>query len=191
MGWKRAKGVIVSINPRKAGITAAVFILSIGGPAWAQSQPAAATVPTATPIGSPAAWFPADAYPPEAKAAGIQGRTAFKLDLDPQGRITECDVTQSSGSALLDSTTCQLLVTNARFKPAHNAQGQAVAGTWSSAMVWQLAAPEAPPPETINDFTGISPADAYNQSLTDAMHAQQQAEHPDQGGGGGGGDDGQ
>lgn len=158
----------------------------------AQPLPAVAdTTPHATPVGSPGSWFPADAYPPEAKAAGLQGRTAFTLDLDPQGRITSCNITQSSGSALLDSTTCTLLVTNGRFRPAHDAQGQAVAGTWSSAMVWQLAAPEAPAPDTIDDFNGISPAEAYNQSLTDQKRAAEAASGSDsdqgQGGGGAGG----
>jgi TonB family protein len=138
----------------------------------APSAPAVVdNTPKATPIGSPAAWFPADAYPPEAKAAGLHGRTAFTLDLDPKGRITSCNITSSSGSPLLDSTTCTLLVTNGRFQPAHNAAGQPIAGTWSSAMVWQLAAPEAPAPDTIDDFNGISPAQAYNDSLTEQAHA--------------------
>jgi len=155
-------------------------------------QPAPAVVdnsPKATPIGSPAAWFPADAYPPEAKAAGLQGRTAFTLDLDPQGRITSCNITSSSGSPLLDSTTCTLLVTNGRFRPARNAAGQPVAGTWSSAMVWQLAAPEAPPPDTIDDFNGISPAQAYNDSLTEQAHAAAAASDSDSDHSQGGGSD--
>lgn len=148
----------------------------------AQQAPAVVDdTPKATPIGSPAAWFPADAYPPEAKAAGLQGRTAFTLDIDARGRITGCNITASSGSALLDSTTCTLLVTNGRFQAAHDAAGRPVAGTWSSAMVWQLAAPEAPAPETIDDFGGISPAEAYNQSLTDQKHAAEAAADPDQG----------
>jgi TonB family protein len=154
-----------------------------------QPAPAADDTPKATPIGSPAAWFPADAYPPEAKAAGLQGRTAFTLDLDTKGRITSCNITSSSGSPLLDSTTCTLLVTNGRFQPAHNAAGQAVAGTWSSAMVWQLAAPEAPAPDTIDDFNGVSPAQAYNDSLTEQAHAAAAASDSDSDHSQGGGQD--
>jgi protein TonB len=156
----------------------------VAAPAVAQQASPASAGVGATPVGNPGAWFPADAYPPEAKAKGEQGRTAFTLDLDTQGRITSCNITQSSGSPLLDSTTCNLLVTNGRFKPAHDAAGKAVAGTWSSAMVWRLNAPESPPPDTINDFNGISPAEAYNQSLTDAKHAAESANDPDQGQGG-------
>ena len=156
----------------------------------ATAQPASVdTTLRATPIGSPAAWFPADAYPPEAKAAGLQGRTAFTLDLDAKGRITSCNITSSSGSPLLDSTTCTLLVTNGRFQPAHDAAGQPVAGTWSSAMVWQLAAPEAPAPDTIDDFDGVSPAQAYNDSLTEQAHAAAEAADPDSDHSQGGGSD--
>jgi TonB family protein len=170
---------------RKAAVAVlAAISVSAGVPASAQSHGATsapATVPSATPIGSPASWFPADAYPPSARAAGMQGRTAFTLDLDAQGRITSCNITSSSGSPLLDSTTCNLLVSNARFKPAHDPSGRAVAGTWSSAMVWKLAADEAPPPETINDAGSLSPAEAYNESLTQAKHASEAASDPDQG----------
>lgn len=159
--------------------------------AAAQTAPAAQAapvanggVPLATPIGSPADWFPADAYPPEARAAGIQGRTEFKLDLDPQGRITECDIAKSSGSPLLDSTTCALLVSNARFKPAHDASGRAVAGMWSSAMVWQLATASPDVLEGFSGQTGKSPAEIYNDSVSAEQKQAQQADpHQDQGGG--------
>ncbi|MGN6269281.1 MAG: energy transducer TonB [Sphingomonas sp.] len=154
--------------------------------AGAQTNAAAAApagAPVATPIGNPASWFPADAYPPEAKAAGIQGRTEFKLELDPQGRITECDIAKSSGSPLLDSTTCALLVTNARFKPARDASGRAVPGTWQSAMVWQLAAAA---PDTLEGFSGQSgksPAEIYNDSVSAEQKQAQQAQDQQQGGG--------
>jgi TonB family protein len=132
----------------------------------------------ATPIGNPGDWFPADAYPPEARAKGMQGRTEFKLELDPKGRITECDISKSSGSPLLDSTTCALLVTNARFKPAVNASGQAVPGEWRSAMVWQLANAA---PNILEGFTGQegkSPAEIYNESVSAEQKQEQQAQDP-------------
>jgi TonB family protein len=150
----------------------------------AQTGPASAA-PQATPIGNPSAWFPADAYPLEAKAKGMQGRTEFKLELDPKGRITECDISKSSGSPLLDSTTCALLVTNARFKPAVNASGQPVAGEWHSAMVWQLANAQ---PNILEGFTGQegkSPAEIYNESVSAEQKQEQQAQDP-QGQGSGG-----
>lgn len=94
--------------------------------------------PHPKPIGNPGDWFPADAYPPEARNAGQEGRTVFAVKVDAKGRIMECDIVQSSGSAQLDNTTCDLIVTHGRFTPAHDGAGNAVAGVWHSAMRWQL-----------------------------------------------------
>jgi len=101
----------------------------------------AAKTPTPTPIGNPLNWFPPESYPPAAKAAGAEGRTVFSVDVDAQGRVTSCNILQSSGTALLDSTTCALVVTNGHFKPAVDAAGKPVAGVWKSTMRWQLSAP--------------------------------------------------
>jgi len=151
--------------------------------AGAQTKAAPAGPPLATPIGSPADWFPANAYPAEAKAKGLEGRTEFKLEIDPQGRITECDIAQSSGSPLLDSTTCALLVTNARFKPAHDASGRAVAGEWRSAMVWKLANAAPDILEGYSGQSGKSPAEIYNESVSAEQKQAQQAQDQQQGGG--------
>ncbi len=104
--------------------------------------PTPATVDPGTPpqpIGNVADWFPADAYPPQARAAGQEGRTAFALDIDALGRITQCRVLQSSGSDLLDSATCTQAIINGRFRPARDAAGKPVARAWQSSMRWQLA----------------------------------------------------
>jgi protein TonB len=167
----------VPIPSRKIVFASFGAVLALA-PAAAAAQAAPANAdgrPAATPVGNPGDWFPADAYPPEAKAAGLQGRTAFQLDIDTKGRITSCNITTSSGSPLLDSTTCALLVTNGRFAPARGTDGKAVPGVWSSAMVWKLTAAAPELPEGIAT-TGISPADAYNQTLTDEAHAAQAAQ---------------
>jgi protein TonB len=101
----------------------------------------AAHVPTPSPIGDPLTWFPSESYPPAAKAAGAEGRTVFSVDVDVQGRVTSCNILQSSGTPILDSTTCALVVTNGRFEPATDGSGKPVSGVWKSAMRWQLSAP--------------------------------------------------
>jgi TonB family protein len=142
--------------------------------------------PTATPVGNPADWFPANAYPQEAKAAGMEGRTEFKLDIDPLGRIVECDIAKSSGSPLLDSTTCALLVQNARFRPAVDAAGKPIAGTWQSAMVWKLASAAPDIMDGYSGQTGKSPAEIYNDSVSaEQKQAEAARSAQDQGGGGG------
>jgi protein TonB len=159
-------------------------------PALAQTGAAAAGgVPQATPIGNPASWFPADAYPPAAKTAGMEGRTAFLIDVDAKGRVTGCNITSSSGSPLLDSTTCNLLVVNARFRPAHDASGNTVPGVWTSAMVWKLTAAPPAQPEGIGTEDGPSAAEIYNENIAAETKAAS-GDDDDQGQGQGQGDDG-
>ena len=40
--------------------------------------------------------------------------------------------------SVLDEATCELVTRRARFDPAKNNQGRAVAGNYSSAVRWQL-----------------------------------------------------
>jgi protein TonB len=105
----------------------------------ATATPAEAIATGVTPIGDPGDWFPLESYPPEARIAAQEGRTQFSLDIDAAGRITVCNIIESSGSDLLDSTTCSQLIANGRFNPALDRHGKAVPGTWKSAMRWRLS----------------------------------------------------
>lgn len=100
--------------------------------------PASPEPPQPKPIGNPGDWFPADSYPSAAKIAGQEGRTEFALDIDAVGRIRTCSIVQSSGSELLDTTTCSQLILNGQFEPARDASGRPVASKWVSAMRWKL-----------------------------------------------------
>lgn len=107
--------------------------------------PVATPVPAAAgtdpePIGNIADWFPADSYPPQARALGLEGRVAFSLDIDARGRITQCHIIETSGSDLLDSAACTQAIINGRFRPGRDGAGQAVAKAWHSTMRWKLAA---------------------------------------------------
>lgn len=86
-------------------------------------------------------------YPAAAIRAGEEGLVAFTLTVDPSGRVTGCAITESSGSAVLDSATCGLLVRRSRFRPATDEGGRPVTGTFRSKVVWRLPAPPPPPPE--------------------------------------------
>lgn len=77
-------------------------------------------------------------YPDPAIRAGEEGRTAFRLDVDALGRVTNCTITQSSSSTHLDEVTCRLMMTRARFLPARDASGDPMADTFSSAIQWVL-----------------------------------------------------
>ena len=80
-------------------------------------------------------------YPAAAQSSGEQGIVAFQLSVSPDGRTTDCQVTASSGSASLDETTCRLMIERARFAPARDAAGNAVADVTAA----QLGAASAPP----------------------------------------------
>jgi TonB family protein len=107
--------------------------------AAAQDEP----IPTAKPIGSPGTWIPRDGYPAAALASGEQGRVSFTLSIDETGRVSECKVTKSSESPLLDETTCNFMTANGRFEVARDKKNKPTPSQWSSSMMWKL---ENPPP---------------------------------------------
>lgn len=104
--------------------------------------PPVALIKPPEPVGDPATWLPLDEYPVEVRAAVEQRRTVFALEVDDKGRILQCNIVESSGSTLRDSTTCGLLISNGQFKPARDAAGKAVAGTWQSGIRFNVT--EAP-----------------------------------------------
>lgn len=91
-----------------------------------------------TPRGSPGSWVTNDDYPPAALRAEQSGVTHFRLTVDSSGRVTDCAVTGSSGSSLLDSTACSLLKRRARFNPGKDSAGNATGGTYANAFRWVL-----------------------------------------------------
>ncbi|HEX8214861.1 MAG TPA: energy transducer TonB [Allosphingosinicella sp.] len=79
-----------------------------------------------------------DDYPAAARAARIQGNTAVILAVGVNGRVTGCTITQSSGSSLLDSTTCRILRSRARFAPARDAAGNPQTGVVRTVIAWRI-----------------------------------------------------
>ncbi len=138
----------VAVRKKSAGLPRPVVTPEIDGASKTTARPIAAMLlPQARPIGQPGDWFPIESYPADARVAGQEGRTVFALDIDARGRITACHILATSGSDLLDSTTCSQLIANGQFEPAHDANGKAVAGQWRSAMRWQLASGASSEPD--------------------------------------------
>ena len=82
--------------------------------------------------------FSTDDYPQRALSAEEQGTTGVSLTVGPNGRVTSCTVTSSSGSSSLDSTTCSILTRRARFTPAKDQNGQPISDTTSTRVRWVL-----------------------------------------------------
>jgi protein TonB len=77
-------------------------------------------------------------YPPSALQSRAEGMVEFRIEVGANGRATGCTVTRSSGSAALDSATCRIMRSRARFTPALDSNGQRVADSVAGAIAWTL-----------------------------------------------------
>jgi protein TonB len=109
-------------------------------PAPPPPPPPAVKVQPAKARANLASYFSDDDYPQDAIRNEQQGTTGVRLDIGPDGRVTNCTVTSSSGSSSLDSTTCRLLRSRARFTPATDSSGARTSDTTSTRIVWRLPA---------------------------------------------------
>jgi TonB family protein len=89
------------------------------------------------PRGLLGSFFTNDDYPAAAIRAEQSGVTHFRLTISAHGQVSGCEITQSSGSALLDSTSCSLLKRRGRFVPARDATGAETEGTFAMALHWE------------------------------------------------------
>jgi periplasmic protein TonB len=105
-------------------------------PPPAPPKPSAAS--HASPKGSFQSLMSTDDYPPSALRNNEAGTVSFKLDVGPDGKVSNCTVTGSSGFADLDQTACRLLQRRARFTPAKDSAGNAIADVYSSRFTWQI-----------------------------------------------------
>lgn len=69
----------------------------------------------------------AEDYPLQARRHGWEGTVIADLTIDARGIVDSCDVVKSTGYKLLDDTTCGILIRRARFQPARDRDGNAVA----------------------------------------------------------------
>lgn len=82
-------------------------------------------------------------YPRDAAQARIGGRLLTRYRIDPDGRVGECSIVESSGNALLDATTCRIVIERYRYKPARDAAGRKISATILQDHEWVI---EPPPP---------------------------------------------
>ena len=77
-------------------------------------------------------------YPSSALDNEEQGTVAVVLSIGANGRVSNCSVSSSSGSRTLDSATCRVLTSRARFTPARDSSGNATTGTFRQRITWRL-----------------------------------------------------
>lgn len=93
---------------------------------------------TATPKGNPANWATTNDYPSRALREEREGTTGFRVTVGPDGRVTSCDITSSSGSPDLDEATCSNVTRRARFTPATDGEGNPTSGSYSNRIRWVI-----------------------------------------------------
>lgn len=102
-------------------------------------------------------WIQSSDYPPLALRQGLAGVVGYLLDVDSQGAVTGCRIVRSSGAALLDEATCNLLPQRARFDPGHDAQGHPIKSAFAGTIRWAIP---TPPLTTLPILPGRRPAGA-------------------------------
>jgi protein TonB len=90
------------------------------------------------PRGNPASWVSVNDYRTSWIAREMTGTARFRLSVGANGRVESCAVTTSSGYPELDKATCALVAQRARFEPARDGNGAAVAGSYANAVRWEL-----------------------------------------------------
>ena len=102
------------------------------------APPPVRTVPPKSAVGNLQGLISADDYPQAALENEEQGTVSVRLAIGPNGRVSDCSVTGSSGSRTLDSTTCRILKSRARFTPATDNMGNPTAGSFPQRITWRI-----------------------------------------------------
>jgi periplasmic protein TonB len=110
----------------------------VAPPAPAAPPPPRVQPKAATPKGNPGNWATTNDYPTRALREDRAGVTGFRVSVSPEGRVTSCDITSSSGSPDLDEATCSNVTRRARFNPATDGEGQPTSGSYSGRVRWVI-----------------------------------------------------
>jgi protein TonB len=100
--------------------------------------PPVAKRPNPIPKGNPGNWANTNDYPSRALQQEREGTTGFRVTVGANGRVTDCQITSSSGHPDLDQATCTNVTRRARFDPALDGNGQPTTGSYSNRVRWQI-----------------------------------------------------
>lgn len=117
---------------------AAPVVPIIAPPAPVAPPPPRIQPKAAVPRGNPANWATTNDYPTRALREEREGTTSFRVSVGPDGRVTGCQITSSSGSPDLDDATCSNVTRRARFNPATDGEGQPTNGSYSNRVRWVI-----------------------------------------------------
>ncbi len=119
----------------------------------------------ATPRTSPGSWVSEFDYPLQALRESRSGNTSFRVVINKWGRVSDCQVTESSGHADLDKATCNTVGVKGLFWPQTDGNSNSIdGGTFSSRIRW--AVPAELPPESLPAAPPLPVAATFVPTLT-------------------------
>lgn len=96
------------------------------------------TAKGAVPKGNPGSWATTNDYPSRALREEREGTSGFRVAVGPDGRVTDCQITSSSGHGDLDAAACENIRRRARFTPAMDGDGNPTTGSYSNRVRWVI-----------------------------------------------------
>lgn len=66
---------------------------------------------------------------------GLEGRARYRATISAAGKVTNCELVETSGDQRLDDATCPL-VAMSRFRPASTSDGQPIEGVFEGNIFW-------------------------------------------------------
>jgi TonB family protein len=92
----------------------------------------------AEPKGGVVGLFTSNDYPTAAMRKNEQGTAGVRYWVSKEGKVRDCAVVESSGSAVLDAQTCAIISKRGTFLPARTKTGEAVESIGFSRVHWIL-----------------------------------------------------
>ena len=77
-------------------------------------------------------------YPPSALRQEKEGTVGVRVQVGPDGRVTSCSVTSSSGTPDLDAAACAGMQRFGKFNPAIDSAGNPTSDTYSTRISYKL-----------------------------------------------------
>lgn len=84
------------------------------------------------------ALFADEDYPAQALVENNTGKVAVRLLVDPSGKVADCSIRETSGSAALDIQTCAVISKRAMFTPAVGLDGKASRDGYDQNVNWRI-----------------------------------------------------
>ena len=89
-----------------------------------------------TPAANVYSFFSTNDYPAEALSNGQTGTVGVLVWVEATGRVSTCEIIESSAAKVLEKATCNILQRRARFTPAKDAVGNAVRAPSFTRIMW-------------------------------------------------------